>query len=339
MKKILVVGGAGFVGSLLVPKLLKRGYQVRIYDLFLFSRSKKLGEDIYGDLTNNPNLELIKGDVRNFRKIDQAVKGMDGIIHLACLSNDASVELDKELSREINYLAFFPFLKAVNQYKIKRLIYASSSCVYGLREEKQVTEELPLEPITTYGVYKMYCEKAIQDHVPLSQTEWVILRPATLCGYAPRLRLDLTVNILTNHAVNKSTITVFGGVQERPNLHVEDVTDLYVKLLELPKEKVAGQIFNVGYNNLSVMNIAKLVKKVIGDKTEILVTPSEDIRSFRISSQKIKKVLGWKPKHSIEDASRDLMKAFQAGRVLNPLEDPIYWVSKVIQQANLKKML
>src|SRR3989344_3274050 len=281
-KKILVVGGAGYVGSVLVPKLLHKGYRVRVFDLYTYSKSKQLGKDIFGELINNPSLEQIKGDVRNSKAIDKAVIGMDAVIHLACLSNDPSVELDRTLGKSINYLSFFHFLKAVNKHKIKRLIFASTPSVYGVKEENEVTEDLPLEPLTDYGLCKVFCEKAITDLVPLKQTSWVILRPSTVCGYAPRMRLDLSVNILTNLAVNKGVITVFGGSQQRPNLHIDDATDLYVSMLEYPDHKIAGKIFNAGNENLSILQIAKKVKKIVDKvypgrtKVIIVVTSSSD---------------------------------------------------------------
>lgn len=336
-KKVLVVGGAGYVGSALVPKLLIKDYKVRIFDLYTYSRSQKLGEDLFGDLIYHKNLEQIKGDVRNKKAIDQAVKGMDAVIHLACLSNDPSVELDPSLGKSVNYLAFFSFLKAINKYKINPLIFASSPSVYGVKKENEVTEDLPLEPLTDYGLYKLLCEKAIADLVPLSQTTWVILRPATVCGYAPRLRLDLTVNILTNLAVNKGIITVFGGSQQRPNIHIDDVTDLYIKMLEYDNKKIAGKIFNAGNENLSILEIAKNVRKVIGKHIKIQVSPSsDDQRSYQISCQKINKELGWKPKKTIDNAIRDLAKAFQEGKIPNSLDDPIYFNIKRLQQINFK---
>lgn len=335
-KNILVVGGAGYVGSALVPKLLKVGYQVRVFDLYIYSRSKKLGEDIFGEFVNHQNLEQIKGDVRDEQAIDQAVRGMDAVIHLACISNDPSFDLDPQLGKSINYLAFFPFLRAVNKHKIKRLIYASSASVYGVKKEKEVTEDLPLAPMTDYALYKAFCEKAITDHVPLKNTAWVILRPTTVCGYGPRLRLDLTVNILTNHAVNKGVITVFGGNQQRPNIHIDDITDLYAKMLTYPAAKMAGQIFNASTNNYTVMELARMVKKIVGKNVKIVKTKTNDLRSYRASSKKIEKELGWKPQKTINDAISDLVKAFSEGKIPNSFDDSIYFNIEMMKKIRLK---
>lgn len=336
MKSVCVVGGAGYAGSVLVPKLLKAGYKVRVFDLYIYSRSKKLGEDIFGDLVNHKNLEQLKGDVRDEKAINKAVAGMDGVIHLACISNDPSFDLDPELGKSVNYLSFFPFLRAINKYKIKRLIYVSTESVYGLKKEKEVVEDLPLEPLTDYALYKVFCEKALVDHIPLSKTTWVILRPATLCGYGPRQRLDLTVNILTNLAVNKGEITVFGGTQERPFVHIDDICDLYVKMLQYPEKKIAGKIFNAGDEVVSVMDVARLVKKIVGPHVKIKKTPSDDLRSYRASAKKIWKELGWKPKRNVVEAIKDLVREFKDGKLPNSLHDPIYYNIKMMQLLKLK---
>lgn len=340
MKKVLVVGGAGYVGSALVPKLLKKNYQVKVFDLYTYSRSKKLGEDIFGPLISHQNLIQVRGDVRDAKTVNKVVKGSEAVIHLACLSNDPSVELDRHLSKEINYLSLFPFLRAVNKHQVKRLIFASTPSVYGLKSEREVTEDLPLEPLTDYGLYKVFCEKAIADLVPLSQTTWVILRPATVCGYAPRLRLDLSVNLLTNQAVNEGVIFVFGGKQERPNIHIDDVVDLYIKMLTVPKKKIAGKIFNAGSANLSIMEIARLVKKIVAKKLNkkinIKTTPTDDLRSYRVSSKKILKQLGWKPKKTVKDAIEDLVNAFNEGKIPNSDKDPIYFNIKRLKQIHFR---
>jgi len=336
IKKVLVVGGAGYVGAVLIPKLLKKGYKVRVFDLYIYSQSKELGKDIFGDLIYNSNFEQIKGDIRNAKAIDKAVLGIDAVIHLACISNDPSFELNRDLGKSINYLAFFPFLEAINKYKIKRLIYVSTSSVYGLKKEKEVTENLPLEPLTDYALYKVFCEKAVVDHIPLSQTTWVIIRPATICGYSPRLRLDLTVNILTNQAVNKKIINVFGGKQERPNIHIDDITDLYVKLFEYPDNKIAGKIFNAGFDNLSIIKVAQKVKAKIGKDIKIIITPTNDNRSYRVTSKKIEKELGWFPRKTVDDAIGDLIKAFKQGKIKNPLTNKMYYNIEMMKKIHLK---
>ena len=240
------------------------------------------------------------------------------MIHLACISNDAGFELDEKLSEEINYKCFEPMVMAAKEQGVKRFIYASSSSVYGYSESPRVTEEHPLVPLTLYNKFKGLCEPLLFKHQS-KDFVCVMIRPATVCGYSPRQRLDLSVNILTNHAVNNNKITVFGGEQQRPNLHIQDMCDLYKLLLELPDEKIAGETFNAGYQNQSIMEIATIVKNVtqeeFAEKGEIpiVTTPSNDNRSYRITSDKIAAKLGFTPKRTIEDAVRDLCRAFRAG--------------------------
>jgi nucleoside-diphosphate-sugar epimerase len=252
------------------------------------------------------------------------------VINLACISNDASFELDEKLSTSINLDAFEPMVIAAKQAGVKRFIYASSSSVYGVSEARDVTEEHPLVPLTLYNKYKGMCEPRLFKHQSPGFV-CVTIRPATLCGYAPRQRLDLSVNILTNHAINNRNITVFGGSQKRPNLHLQDMVDLYKLLLTVPDEKIAGQIFNAGFQNMAIMEIARIVKRVVQemfpDKGEIpiVTTPTDDIRSYHVNSDKIQRVLGFKPKHTIEDAVRDLCAAVKAGKLPNSMDDNFYF--------------
>src|SRR6185436_15698642 len=207
---------------------------------------------------------------------------------------------------------------------VRRFIYASSSSVYGIRSEPHVTEELPLMPLTDYSKYKARCEEVLlQKREPGFKT--LILRPSTVCGYSPRLRLDLTVNILTNHAVNNRKITVFGGQQRRPNLHIEDMTDLYLETLQWPADAIDGRIYNAGYQNHKLIEIAEKVKEIVGADVEIVTTKTDDLRSYHISSAKIKRELGWEPRHTIQDAVSDLVSAFQAGRIPDPMTAPRYY--------------
>lgn len=328
MKHVLVTGGAGYVGSLLCPQLLDLGYKVTAYDICYF------GDDFLPK--QNPNFKLIQGDIRDTAKLGEAFKGVDIVISLACISNDASFELDENLSTSVNLDAFEPMVKAAKAAGVKRFIYASSSSVYGVSDQPDVTEDHPLVPLTLYNKYKGMCEPLLFKHQS-DDFVCVTIRPATLCGYAPRQRLDLSVNILTNHAVNNGKITVFGGTQMRPNLHVQDMCDLYKMLLEIDSAKIAGKTFNCGFQNMSIMDIALVVKKVVekefpqkGD-ISLVTTPTDDIRSYHINSDKIQRELGFKPKYTIEDAARDLCQAFKRGDLPNSMSDDRYFNVKTLK--------
>ena len=325
MKTIFVTGGAGYVGSVLVPKLLAANYQVKVLDLFIY------GEHIFESVQGHPNLQTIKGDLRDRALLEQVIPGCDAVIHLACISNDPSFELDPELGKSINYDAFTPLVEISKNNGVGRFIFASTSSVYGIKEEENVTEELSLEPLTDYSKYKTLCEDILRKYQSDDFTT-VIIRPATVCGYSPRLRLDLTVNILTNHAVNKGVITVFGGQQKRPNIHIEDITDLYVQLLKLPTEQISGKTYNAGYENHKVAEIAEIARNVVGkDDVKIVTTPTDDLRSYHISSEKIKREIGFVPNYTIEDAVSDLCDAFEAGKILEPMTNLRYYNVKMMQ--------
>jgi len=326
---ILVTGGAGYVGSKLVPALISAGHRVHVLDLYIF------GEDIFGDLAEDANLKQFKGDIRDKATVDKAVAGCDTVIHLACVSNDPSFELDPTLGKSINYDAFRPLIHAAKRAGVNRFIYASSSSVYGIKEDRNVTEDLPLEPITDYSKFKALCEKILEEEREPGFTTLTI-RPATVCGFAPRQRLDLTVNILTNHAVNNGKILVFGGSQRRPNIHIGDIVDLYVISMTLDEALIDGGIYNAGYENHQVIEIAELVKGVVGNNVDIEVTSTDDLRSYHISSERIKKELGFEPKHSIAEAAEDVANALNTGRLPNSLSNPKYFNVKVMQDLELK---
>lgn len=321
-KKIFITGGAGYAGSCLVPELLKDGYEVTVYDIMYYT-DKFLPK-------KNPNLNIIKGDIRNKEMVENCCKNHDVFIHLACISNDSSFALDEKLSTTINLDAFEPMVIAAKNAGIQRFIYASSSSVYGISKEKNVTEEHPLVPLTLYNKYKGMCEPLLLKHTN-RDFEGVIFRPATVCGYAPRQRLDLSVNILTNFAVNKNMIKVFGGSQLRPNLHIMDYCEAVKMLIESDSDKIKNEIFNIGYQNLSILEIANLVKKVVErefpekEQINIIRETSDDNRSYHINSDKIKKILNFTPKRSIENAIEDLCSAFKRDLLTNSFEDDIYF--------------
>jgi nucleoside-diphosphate-sugar epimerase len=318
--RVLVTGGAGYCGSVLTPQLLAAGHEVTVYDI-LFYKSH---------LPAHPRLKIVEGDIRDTDRFAASVRGADAVLHLACISNDASFELDEQLSTTVNLDAFEPLVLASKAAGVRRFVYASSSSVYGVSDSPDVTEDHPLVPLTLYNKYKGMCEPLLLRHTD-DDFVGVIFRPATVCGYSPRLRLDLSVNILTNHAVNNNKITVFGGSQMRPNLHIQDYADLCALLLTAPPALVQNQIFNCGYQNMSIMDIAHIVKTVVAQEfpgrsdAEIVVTPSDDNRSYHINSNKIRRVLDFVPRHSIEQAVRDLCAAFKVGKVPGAMTDDIYY--------------
>ncbi len=328
-KHVMVTGGAGYVGSNLIPKLLKNGYEVTVLDLYMYD------EDLFAEHRGNKKLTEVKGDIRDVAAVKKALAGCDAVIHLACISNDPSFDLNPELGKSINYDCFRPLVQASKAAGVKRFIYASSSSVYGVKEEPNVTEDLSLEPLTDYSKFKAMCEDVLAEEHSKDMVS-VTIRPATVCGYAPRLRLDLSVNILTNFAINKGYITVFGGNQLRPNIHIDDMTDAYLLLLEAPDEAVDGKIFNAGYENHSIMDIANMVKNVVGRDVEIKVEPTNDNRSYRVSSEKIKRELGFTAKHTIEDAVRDLKDAFDAGKIPASFDDDRYFNIKRMKVVGLE---
>ncbi len=327
--KILVTGAAGYVGCALVPKLLKAGHQVVAYDIMY-----------YGDegLTPAKGLEILKADIRDNAAFSKAVKGCEAVIHLACISNDPSFELDPQLGKSINYDCFEPMVLASKKAGVSRFIYASSSSVYGVSEAPNVDETHPLKPLTDYSKFKAMCEEVLEKHRAPGFTT-VIIRPATVCGYSPRTRLDLSVNILTNLAVNKRRITVFGGSQKRPNIHVDDISDLYVELLAMPAAKIDGGVYNAGFQNHTISQLAEMAKAVVEQEfpekapIEIAVSPTDDLRSYHVSSQKITKELGWAPKRTVEDAIRDLCRAFKAGKLPDSIDNPRYFNVRVMKAA------
>ncbi len=322
-KTILITGGAGYVGSALVPKLLNKGYKVIVYDLYLYG-------SVFGDI-NNPNLVEINGDIRDKKKLIKAGEGVDQLIHLACISNDPSFELNPALGKSINYDAFFNIVDAIKKNNIKRLIFASSASSYGIKDG-DVTEETPQTPITDYALYKVECEKILRN----SDLNYTVVRPATVCGYAARLRLDLVVNILTSHALINKKIKVIGGSLLRPNINIKDMVRIYEALMEASDNLISGEVFNASYQNMAIKEIAQRVKKVLDGDIVLEEVPTDDIRSYQLNSEKIKKVLNFEFKYDIDDAIKSIKNAFDSGLIVNGLDNPLYHNIKMMRMVNLQ---
>ena len=318
LENVLVTGGAGYVGSALAPKLLSAGFRVKVLDRYFF------GEAALEAVRGDPRLVEVRGDIRDRALLERELAGIDAVIHLACISNDPSFELDPALGKSINYDAFVGLVELAKAAGVKRFVYASSSSVYGVKDAEHVTEDLPPAPLTDYSRYKAMCE----DVLAAAREEGFVtltLRPATVCGVSPRMRLDLTVNLLTHHAVQRGTITVFGGSQKRPNIHIDDMTDLYVLSLQAPDEGVDGKVFNAGYQNHTVMRLAEIIRDAVGAGVQIVTTPADDPRSYHVSSEKIRRELGFAPRRTIRQAVEEIVAAFKAGRIPDAETDDRYY--------------
>ncbi len=327
LHRVLVTGGAGYVGAALVPALLARGYAVNVLDLYLY------GTEVFAPERGSQLREIV-GDIRDPAIVAAALDGVDAVIHLACISNDPSYDLDPALGRSINYDAFRPLVRAAKTAGVRRFIYASSSSVYGIKADPDVHEDLPLEPLTGYSKYKAMCEQVLAQERSTGFTT-VTVRPSTVCGFSRRLRLDLVVNILAAHAWHNRKIRVFGGDQMRPNLHIADMVGVYVELLEQPDAVIDGEIFNAGYENRTVRELATLVQGAVGGDIDVEIVPTEDNRSYHVSSAKMRRVLGFVPRFTIEDAVRDLCQAFATGSV-GAMNDPQYHNIQRMREVNLR---
>lgn len=299
--KVLVTGACGYKGTVLVPKLLAQGYDVVALDTQWFGNF----------LPENPRLTVLKQDVRDTHNID--LNGVDAIVHLASIANDPCGDLNPKLTWEVSALATMQLADKAKRCGIKHFVYASSGSVYGVKDEEQVTEDLPLEPISEYNKTKMVSERVLLSYSDDMVVQ--IVRPATVCGLSKRMRLDVSVNMLTMQALTNGTITVFGGKQTRPNIHIDDITDLYVFLLQNPQ--VIG-VYNAGFENISILDIANMateqVSGIEGKAAEIVVTPSNDPRSYRINSDKLL-ATGFKPKKSVEIAINEIIDAYMSGEL------------------------
>jgi nucleoside-diphosphate-sugar epimerase len=309
--RILVTGGAGYKGSVLVPRLLSRNHVVRVLDTMWFGNF----------LLPHPNLEVITGDVRDTNSV--RVDEIDAIIHLSSVANDPCGDLDPKLTWEISALATMQLADKAARAGVRQFIYASSGSVYGIKEEEKVTEDLTLRPISEYNKTKMVAERVVLSYGGGMAVQ--IIRPATVCGLSPRMRLDVSVNMLTMQALSRGRITVFGGSQVRPNIHIEDIADVYLHFLDHPE--LTG-VYNAGFENLSILEIAKLVTKYV--PAEITVTESNDPRSYRVNSDKLL-ATGFRPNKSVEHAIREIVEAYRAGHLRD--EDRFHnlkWMQKTV---------
>ena len=333
MHNIIVIGGGGYCGNVLVPKLLDSGHFVTVFDTFWYDRATLPPE--------SDKFKVIKGDVRDIEAVSAACVGKTHVIHLACISNDASFELDENLSTSINLESFEPLVVAAKQAGVGRFVFASTSSVYGLSDKPDVREDHPQVPLTLYNKYKGMCEPLLFKHTD-ENFVGVAFRPATVCGYSPRQRLDVSVNILTNHAVHNRKIMVFGGDQLRPNLHIDDYVAVCMLLLDADQETIADEVFNVGAQNMRIIDLAEVVKSVVEEEMpelapiELEVTSSDDKRSYHINSDKIKDALGFVPQSTVEDAVRDLCGAFSRGDLPNSFDDDQYYNIRTMKAINAK---
>ena len=331
MKKqtVVVFGGGGYVGSVLVPRLLEDDYKVRVFETFWY------GEEVFANFRENPDLELIKADIRDVNSVKLALQNVQCVIHLACISNDPSFDLNPELGRAINLESFPPIVESAKSLGINHFIYASSSSVYGIKSEDKVTEQLSLEPLTDYSKFKAMCEEIILEK---NSDDFVctVLRIYFFHYVMPLAAISfvLSVNILTNHAISSGKITVFGGSQSRPNLDIRDMARAYLHILQR-RDRVAGEIFNVGGENLTLNSIAEKVKLQLGTNTEIQHKPTDDLRSYRVDSSKILDRIGFKPSYSVDDSINELKNAFKSGAFINSLENSKYFNIKRMKELAL----
>ena len=325
---VLVIGGAGYVGTVLVNELLDLGHNVTSYDLMMYGEHFNL----------NKNLRSIKGDIRDLENLEKYVQNQDCIVHLACISNDPSFELNPILGKSINFDCFEPLVEIAKRNSVKKFIYASSSSVYGVKNEKNVTEDKSLEPLTDYSKFKVLCEQVLLRYRS-DEFETVVIRPATVCGYSPRQRLDLIVNIFVNHAFNNKKIRIFGGSQLRPNIHIKDMVQVYLDLLNIDTKSLSDPVYNVGFENHKVQDIAKIVQDCFekrNKKIQIIFEETDDLRSYHIDSSKIKRELNFLPKKNIKDAVEDLIEAFENKKLTNSMEDIKYYNIKQMNYLNIK---
>jgi nucleoside-diphosphate-sugar epimerase len=312
MGTVLVTGGAGYLGCVLVPKLMDK-HSVIVFDALWF------GREAIDQATAGGNVEIIEGDIRDDAAVDALLANhdIDTVIHLAAVSNDPCSELDADLTRSVNLEATKELMRKAKESGVRRFINASSASVYGIKSEENVTEDLPLDPLTLYARYKAVTEQYLRTLMD-EDFECFSVRAATVCGYSPRLRLDLTINILTYHALTKGEIRVFGGEQLRPNVHIQDLTDLYASLVDMDREQIDGKSLNIVTANSSVLGLAEMIRDRLPEPPSIKIVPTEDKRSYHLSGARAAAELGFTPSHELAETIDELRSAFADGRIPDP---------------------
>ena len=316
---LLITGGSGYVGSRLIYKLLdETDINITNYDVSLFGDKH---------LPKNKKFFYFKEDITDSKKFSEIInlREIDIVLHLACISNDPTYELNSQLSKKINYDCFEDLVRVSKENGVNKFIYASTCSVYGISDSPNVTETNELKPITDYNKYKALCEPILQKYLD-NNFHGIIIRPATVCGFSEKMRFDLTVNILTNYAINKGFIRVFGGKQSRPNCHIDDMCDLYKMLIMKDISQFNGEVFNAGTENLRILEVAEKVKQVVEERLninniEIRVEESADIRSYMINSDKIKNILGFSFQKTVVNAIEDLCDAFENNKIKDSFSD------------------
>lgn len=328
MKRILVTGGAGYVGARLIPELVRDGYKVNVLDWFIYK------PDLFDDLS--ASVKKIKGDIRDLSDVRRSLEDVDKVIHLACISNDPSAELNKEFTLDVNQNGFENLLEACREANLERFIFASSSSIYGISDAPNVYEDHPRIPISLYNISKAWCEDLLYSKfmdIPFS-----IIRPATICGFSDRQRLDLAVNLLTSHAIQNKKMTIFGGEQHRPNLNIKDMINLYIYFLKIDLDKIIHEVFNASCGNLTINEISSSISNVLEPRLgniEKNWLESDDPRSYRVNSEKLYS-LGFQPKFGIEDAVLELYEAFQGKKISGDVKDPLYNNVQMMKSLQLK---
>ena len=324
MKRVLVTGGAGYIGSVLTRRLLDSGYEVVVLDALIFTDAG------VRSLRGHSRLKLVNDDIRNHTSLKASLSGVDGVVHLAAIANDPSAELDPTLTREVNLEIYPALLSAAADAGVSRFINLSSTAVYGINCDRNLTEDDPINPLTEYSVCKAKSESIVKDYNRDSFTT-INLRCGTVCGWSPRMRFDLCANTLTAYALVNRKLTVWGGAQQRPQIHIADLADFVVESLTISADKIGGKTFNAAGHNSSVMKIAETIREVMNGDLELNSAPPRvDERSYHVSSEKMARELGFEPQRGIKDAVVEIVEAYQSGQWKDP-HDSLYHNVKRMQ--------